>query len=437
MALNNNDRATVSSGDIAANAQIARDDSASVVNPTTGQEILAPDGRIQPATTASATNADQPKTIANGDVDIGTNAPTKTIQNTQSIPGESFPNVAQQPVRNPSATVAIDTASASRQPGVGAPSDDQRTITGQGTAGVVRNRIDELYGDRNSAIVSQDNILDQFFNYTYSLSWYILTPETYNSLIKGGKKDLNGMYLLAQSGGAPISQQVAGSGVNPTGVSSTGVYGRSPFFNLDYYIDNLELDTAYSSSTASGGASQLKSVKFTLTEPNGITLLRNLYNACNDILGTSALGNGPNNYGYSTIMYCIIIRFYGYDEQGNLVQPIARTVPNTDKSAAIEKFVPFIISDIKFSVGNKLVEYAITGASPETLTANSSIRGVVPQDFQFYGTTVKDILLGANQQQTSSQEAGDETRNGVPVAPLPPQNSAVNDQLNTSSIIGQ
>lgn len=431
-------RPSAAAGDNVSNAQTAKDDGAGVVNPPGGQEVLTPDGRIQSRSSISASNADLPKTEDNGDVDAGTNAPTRPLQNTQSIPANSTPGIAQTPVKNPSltdtSTANASTASAGRKIGVGAATDDQPTGNPIGTANVVRNRIDELYGDRNGAIKSQDNILDQFYNYTYGLSWYILTPETYNALIQGGKRNLNGMYLLAQSGGAPVGQQTTNAGINPTGVSSTTIYGRSPFFNLDYYIDNLELDIAYSSSISSGGASSVKKIKFTLTEPNGITLLRNLYNACNDVMNTSPLGSGNNSHSYSTLMYCMIIRFYGYDENGNLVQPISKNIPNTDRTAAVEKFIPFIITNINFTVANKLVEYTIEGSGPDTSTGQSSIRGVVPQDFQFFGSSVKDILVGANQQQTPSQAVGDETRNGVPVSSLPSQYSTADDQSNTNIV---
>jgi hypothetical protein len=114
------------------------------------------------------------------------------------------------------------------------------------------------------------------------------------------------------------------------------------------------------------------------------------------------------------------IRFYGYDENGQLVMPIAGRTPGTDKTAAVEKFVFFIISDIKFSVANRLVEYKITGKTSGSATGQSSNRGAVPAPFNFSGTTVKDILVGSVVQQTASQTAGDKTRNGKPIKADPP-----------------
>jgi hypothetical protein len=43
---------------------------------------------------------------------------------------------------------------------------------------------------------------------------------------------------------------------------------------------------------------------------------------------------------------------------------------------------------------------------------------------------VKDVLVGQTKQQTASQAAGDQTRNGAPIATAPPGNS---NQTSTDS----
>jgi hypothetical protein len=226
-----------------------------------------------------------------------------------------------------------------------------------------------------------------------------------------------------QSGGAPINNQVPTQVVDPQQAAQnqqTAGYGRSPFFPLDYYIDNLEFNVTYGGSPVAGGAATFSDLSFVVTEPNGISLLDNLYRAVSDLYTTKNLvkpGTAPN---YSAAMYVIAIRFYGYDIDGNLVQPIAQRLGTTDNQAAVEKFIPFIISSIDFKVSNKLVEYQVKGTSPGTATGFSTNRGSIPQNFQFQGTTVKDILVGSVVQQTASEAAGDQTRNGVAIANNPP-----------------
>lgn len=422
-----------SSADTTAQAQTARDDGANTNAATPKQQVETPDGRIVPAVAAAPTNADAPKTTATGNTDQGTNAETVPLTDSQAIasppasgaiaapPSTPFLDPQQRAAFNQlqssGAVAGATPTNSGGQVGVGARGDD----AAQPTTNTTRNRLDELYGGASNAIISQDNILDNYASYTYSLSWYLVDPATYNQLVKSPKRNLEGYYLLVQSGGAPINNQVA-TNISTTATNQTSAtvgYGRSPFFPLDYYIDNLEFNVTYGGTPAAGGSATFSDLSFTVTEPNGISLLDNLYRAVSDLYTKKNLvkpGTAPN---YSAAMFVIAIRFYGYDVDGNLVQPIAKRTGVTDNRAAVEKFIPFIISNIDFKVGNKLVEYQVKGTTPGTATGFSTNRGSIPQNFQFQGTTVKDILVGTVVQQTASKAAGDQTRNGVPIASAP------------------
>jgi len=396
-----------SAGAIVGNANQARDNNANATRPIVTAEVLTPAGRIEPEGSGSGTNANPTPTTENTPTD-GIDPPVKTISQTQAI------NNQQASIR------AIDNAiAATGGPGAGAPPDDARggNNPSASTTNAVRNRIDELYGGAGNGIVSQDNILDQYASYTYSLSWYLMNPKTYNQTIKSTKRDLNGFYLLAQSGGANISTGV----VNPgeTGADA-GTAGRSPFFNLDYYIDNLTVEQVMSGSPTAGGAAATTDISFTITEPNGISLLPNLFAACQNLYSTTGQIGTSTKPNYTAATYCMAIRFYGYDANGNLVAPIASVIPATDRTAAVEKFIFFLITDIKFSVANRLVEYKIAGKTSGSATGQSSNRGAIPAQFNFTGTTVNDILVGAVIQQTASQAAGDKTRGGNPLQSAPP-----------------
>jgi hypothetical protein len=430
-----------SAGDTTAQAQVARDDQANTTATSPQQQVETPDGRITNKPPVAESNANLPDTAENGNADAGTDAESKTLNNTQAIPspvpsgalpappfGSTFLDPQQRAEFNSLQTQGALPNNApvnnATQGGVGARGDD----AAQPTTNAVRNRLDELYGGAANAIISQDNILDYYASYTYSLSWYLVDPDTYNKLVKSPKRNLEGYYLLVQSGGAPVNNQVpANNGTNPTvQTSSTVGFGRSPFFPLDYYIDNLEFNVAYA-GTATNGAATFSDLTFTITEPNGISLLDNLYSAVADLYSKKNItkpGTPPN---YSAAMYVMVIRFYGYDVDGNLVQPIARRTGVTDNQAAVEKFIPFIITNIDFKVANKLVEYQIAGTVPGTATGFSTNRGSIPQNFQFQGTTVKDILVGTVVQQTASEAAGDQTRNGVPIQTSPPGSNNVQD----------
>ena len=434
-----------SAGDTTVQAQVARDDQANTTATAPQQLVETFDGRITGKLPTVESNANLPNTAENGNADIGTDAETRTLNNTQAIasPSPSGP-LSAPPFLDPQQRAefnSLQTQGAlpsyapvnnAAQGGVGARGDD----AAQPTTNAVRNRLDELYGGAANAIISQDNILDYYASYTYSLSWYLVDPDTYNKLVKSPKRNLEGYYLLVQSGGAPVNNQVpANNGTNPTvQTSGTVGYGRSPFFPLDYYIDNLEFNVSYA-GTATNGAATFSDLTFTITEPNGISLLDNLYSAVADLYSKKNITKPGNLPNYSAAMYVIAIRFYGYDVNGQLVQPIGKRTGVTDNQAAVEKFIPFIISNVDFKVSNKLVEYQIAGTVPGTATGFSTNRGSIPQNFQFQGTTVKDILVGTVAQQTASQEAGDQTRNGIPIQTSPPGSNNVQDPAQRAQAI--
>ena len=400
-----------SSADTTAQAQTARDDSANTSATTVTQKETGPDGRVVEKAANAPTNADPPKTTANGNVDAGTNAETVTLTTSQGIPGgygSGANNPSLVPAPTPTAAVATErgfaqTAAANTggTPGVGAQRED--AAKPPAPANSVVNRLDELYAGAKNAIISQDNVLDQFGSYTYSLSWYLVDHKTYNTLITSDIKQLNSYYLLAQSGGAPI-QTTSQSYVPVTSA------GRSPFFTLDYYLDNFVIDSSISSTAGSGGAAKLTSLSFTVTEPNGITLQPNLIRAINDLYQKGGLAPPGTMVNYFQAHFVMVVKFYGYDSKGNLVIPIDQRQGVTDRQAAIEKFIPFQLTDIQFKVANKLVEYSITGVPVEQNTAFSTDRGSIPQAFQFQGTTVKDILVGALFDATNNQSDSENNR---------------------------
>jgi hypothetical protein len=193
-----------------------------------------------------------------------------------------------------------------------------------------------------------------------------------------------------QSGGAPAVQPdlIDASGrrnaaSDPRSTTYTGpasAAGRNPFFGLDYYLDNFEL-TSTISGKGTGRANNIGSLKYTVTEPANITLINNLYKAVKQLYpGTNAT--------YSDAYYALIIRFYGYDETGKIVQ--ARNGDNNN--AVVEKIIPFKLSNIEFTVSNKLVEYQVTAVGTPYDIGFGSNLGVIKEKIEVSGATVKDLM---------------------------------------------
>ena len=323
---------------------------------------------------------------------------TRTIQQTQATPAEILkPNQTigggttalvytqaqinqSQLVGDPTTTqkgaglVGNTTAKVNQSPGVGAPTDDNVTAPGAFTAQIV-----PTYGTNGisgGATMPQANVLDQYASYTYSLSWYMMSPEQYTAMQKTHRITPNDWSLLAQSGGASIQ-----SG-NANGT-------RNKYFMLDYYLDNLVISSAVMTR-----ATQANEISFDITEPNGITLLANLQRAANDILNMS----GPNN-AMQVITYCMVIRFYGYDVQGNLITKVGNMTGTpgaspTSSNAVVVKYFPFNIVELTFSAANKAVVYHVKGNPTNYNYASGSQLGSIPFAFELSGQTVSDILCG-------------------------------------------
>jgi len=174
-------------------------------------------------------------------------------------------------------------------------------------------------------------------------------------------------------------------------------------------------------------------LSFTVTEPNGITLIQNLYNAVSGLWK-----DNPGQYdpkatpNYISQLYCLVIKFYGYDAEGNLVT-VGKN-PTTGKNTIVEKYYPFMLVDMKFRVANKVIEYAITGKPIPYLLQLSQNRGTIPFNYEFVGSTVEEVLNGRVVTSTATAAEGRTTSPAPQTSAPPPGNTQVsNNQTNTLS----
>jgi hypothetical protein len=347
--------------------------------PESGPLLLNDDGRIEsPPDTNSISNA-QPSVVRD-DADSGLDGPLRTLEETQSTSlgdneqgGPLLLNAEIDGREEFDGSPSISPSVGGR-PGAGATSDDTTSKN------PTRVEIDNVFNE--GKIIPQPNILDQYASYTYSASLYLMNATDYKAMMQTKQKNLRGAQLLMQSGGAPVGS-------------------RNQFFSNDYYIERIELRSAITGK-GTNAAHNVNTVKMTVVEPNGITLIGNLDRAVQAYLGT-AEGKKKN---FAAQMYLLVIRFYGYDAQGNLVK--AGTVaPDgiSDRSAFVEKWYPLAINKIDFKIANKLVEYEIEATSPSYQVNAGTSRGSVPYNVELSGVTVKDVLSGPAQYTTASAAA--------------------------------
>jgi hypothetical protein len=318
-----------------------------------------------PASTGRLTTTEAATLAQN--TETGTNPPVKTLTQTQSVPPANTGNETE--------------GRPGGEPGAGAKGED-------GASRANTKQILDTVG--NKPFEPKNNVLDQYASYTYNIGWYILTPEQYTKLQTSAKPSISQYNLLMQSGGAPAVQPdlIDASGrrnaaSDPRSTTYTGpaaAAGRNPFFGLDYYLDNVELTSTIVGKGA-GRANNVGSLKFTVTEPANITLINNLYKAVKQLYPDT-------NATYSTAYYALVIRFYGYDETGKIVQ-----ASNGDNNnAVVEKIIPFLLSNIEFTVSNKLVEYQVTAVGAPYDIGFGSNLGVIKEKIEVSGATVKDLM---------------------------------------------
>jgi hypothetical protein len=369
---------------------------------TNGRVAAAPP--VTPPTNAEPT----PTTATNADTN--TNPETVTLQQSQATTPQTLSN---QPLKAPAVGASAEgsegegQARAQLQSGVGANSADAADNSAKATQATVN-----AASNSPIKIQPQANVLDKFSSYTYQASVYLMSPAQYTQLLNSKKKTVNGYQLLFQSGGAgnnvggpqgasgpgfaaaQADLESEGIGFAPT-VTTPGANspdaGRNPFFDYDFYIDSITMDNALPGKQT-GAAHAIFDLKFTVIEPMGMSLLDRLYSAVKDY----APKDDSGVVNYTAAVYLMVIRFFGYDLAGNLITPGSTTSGDgaSNPQSVVEKFVPFVIKKINWSVGNKLVNYDFECAPVGQFVGGTTARGTIPYDIELTASTVGKLLKG-------------------------------------------
>jgi len=361
---------TASAGNLVNDDARAKVPNSSTQSPESGTLLLNDNGRIStPSDTNSSSNA-EPYTLLEN-VDTGLDTPVRPISQTQSTSlgnneqGGPLLLNAELDGREEFDGSPIISSSVGGRPGAGAASDDA------GSAQLTRSEIDAIFNEQK--IIAQPNVLDQYASYTYQASVYLCNEASYNRLIQSKTKSVDGLQLLFQTGGA---SQI----------------GRSQYFSNDYYIDRVEIKSKMIGK-GTGMSHNAADIKINVIEPYGITLVDNLDRAVQSYLG----GAEQKKKNFTAAIYLLVIRFYGYDAQGNLVRGgvgLNTAAAVTDRNAFVEKFFPFALANINFKVASKAVEYQLECKPVPNIINASSGRGTIPYNIELSGQTLRDLLAG-------------------------------------------
>ena len=255
-----------------------------------------------------------------------------------------------------------------------------------------------------------DNVTDRispnrfksFSTMTYNISLYLLTPGQYANMVTSGSKDTKDYTLLIQSGGKDTINLLEQGKL-------------SKHFENDYYINNFQLGTLIS-GTASGSLHNAFEIKFTITEPAGITFIDNLNAAVREM--NNKHGNKFTNkkdipMNYVSQMYLAVIRFYGYDAEGNILSGADIEAPDNDmfgdQQAAGEKFIPFRFTNIAFKLDADKVVYTCQAIPPhdsaksiQSLATTRAAGNITGKTLGTMMTSFQDLLNAKAQKQANS-----------------------------------
>ena len=356
---------------------------------------------LPPTNVNERLNTQQAAALA-GETETGINPPVKKLTETQSVSPDAnsvmkeYISANKEELNNSAGEYTVNSGNQQSEyirPGEAAGPAGAGATGEDGATAANTTRIINSFSKKPFA--PQPNVLDQYASYTYNIGWYLLKPDAYVEMQKSHKPVLSNYSLLIQSGGA----------ASDFGDIKNNIVGRSPFFKNDFYLDNLKIQSVITGK-GSNKAHNSASLEFTVTEPANITLIDNLWKAVNDQYKDQ---DPTNRIPYRIAAYALVIRFYGYNDEGKLVQA-------GNNGVVVEKIIPFGLDNITFTVANKLVEYTVKGIPISYLVGFGSNLGVVKSSVKISGATVKDLLT-----------------NGVVLAEVSPNDGRKTSRLNAST----
>ena len=316
------------------------------------------------------TNAIRPKLSSPSDSELGSLNNTSTVSTT----GGNTPTVSGRITQGGGE-------------GDVAPGDDAHQ-TPSNTVGTASQTVEgraAVADEFMQTITPSPNKLANLASQTYTLSVYLMDMEEYKKFLGTDRKTLPSQQLLFQSGGAPVGQ-------------------RNKFFDLDFYPENFELKCQVGTQGTSSPHNAV-TMKFDLLEPQGITFLERLRQAVWTHTGDRTQTINSQNY-------LMVIRFYGYDENGNLISNADLNGGETtsDPNSLVEKFIPFQMANIRYKIASQAVEYNVECVIPQTQIGYSTARGSIPFNFQLVAPDVQTLFNGSaelTRSQTDQDTDGD------------------------------
>ena len=203
------------------------------------------------------------------------------------------------------------------------------------------------------------NELNQFSSVSYNIALYMMNSRSYVDITKSPDSPQEALRF-------PNSQLLMRSG-------GVGLDNTNNNFSNDFFIDDLEISNIAVGPNRFRHNTNATDIRFTITEPRGVTLLEKLQSLASTVLVTT-------KEKYIHAPYLLEIQFKGYDERGKIVPTFSKP-----------KYIPIRITDITFEVTSSGTQYRVT-AVPFSNQALKSIVSTIPHNIELQAKTVGDIF---------------------------------------------
>lgn len=244
------------------------------------------------------------------------------------------------------------------------------------------------------------NPLSNFSSYTYQISLYMITPDAYQAFVLSDRTKLN---AINNTNSADAASSLGGNGayvVAQSGGINNSTSKRAPGMNLDYYIDDLKMNTMISSKDTKTETNTTE-FSFNVYEPYGFSFISDLKRAVDKLSTANKSAQFSQNYDPMRQFFVLGIKFRGYDKDGKVLSgnehfasDTANPVGNND--GVFERFFDICIKTLKFKLDGKTTVYNITAASLPIIEAASLKRGTLDKDTTVTAETIKDALDETN-----------------------------------------
>lgn len=222
------------------------------------------------------------------------------------------------------------------------------------------------------------NVLHKYTNWTYNVGWYMLDPNSHESIVRNGgitnpKSELQNLMMRSGSTGR------------------AGSLGK----NGDYYIENLRFTTIFGQNSQTTKSSNNFDINFEVVEPYGVAFLSELIQL--------AQANGIDDH--FDIPYLLEIKFKGYDDYGNIVNEIPDSGP---------KYIPIKIINITFKIVSGATIYNVQAVPYAHSPLQNQWNAFIHESTSLKGSTFEELMTSLMTYLNNSEENKAKEQSRVP-----------------------